>query len=93
MWLKVYNWGIILFAGALALGLSTTAANAAMPPETYAGPLGARIATQARCTFGNLDAGHTVLPRFLGVSGALVAGQYVNPTTCKVEGAPAGPKF
>lgn len=73
----------ILLAGALALGLSS-AASAAMPPETYAGSLGDRITAQARCAFGNLDLGHTVLPRFLGVSGALVAGQYVNPTTCQV---------
>lgn len=82
----------ILLAGALALGLSAPA-SAAMPPETYAGPIQDRLMAQARCTFGNLDAGHTVLPRFLGVSGALVAGQYVNPTTCKVEGAAAGPQF
>lgn len=81
----------ILFAGALALGLST-GANAAMPPETYAGSVWDRITAQAKCTFGNLDAQHVVLPQFLGLGG-LKAGQYVNPTTCKVEGAPAGPQF
>lgn len=81
----------ILLAGALALGLSTVA-QAAMPPETYAGSLGDRITAQARCTFGNLDAGHTVLPRFLGLGG-LRAGQYVNPTTCKIEGVPSGPQL
>ena len=63
-------------------------AHAIMPPETYAGPLGDRIVAQAKCTFGNLDRAHVVLPQFLGLGG-LRAGQYVNPTSCQVEGVPS----
>lgn len=82
----------ILIAGALALGLFSAAAHAAMPPDTYAGPIQDRVVAQAKCTFNHLDAGHVVLPAFLGLGG-LRAGQYVNPTTCKVEGAPVGLQF
>jgi hypothetical protein len=74
------------------LAIASIPASAAMPPDTYAGPIQDRIVAQARCTFSNLDAGHVVLPQFLGLGG-LRAGQYVNPTTCKVEGAPTGPQF
>jgi len=81
-----------IVAIAFGLVLAASQAHAAMSPETYAGPLGDRIVAQAKCTFGHLDAQHVVLPQFLGLGG-LKAGQYVNPTTCKVEGAPAGPQF
>lgn len=77
---------------AVALLPWACSAMASMPPDTYAGPVTDRVVAQARCTFGNLDAGHVVLPQFLGLGG-LRAGQYVNPTTCKVEGAPTGPQF
>lgn len=78
----------ILFAGAMALGLfaTTTASHAALPPAAYDGPIGARIAAQWNNMVGSVKADTYVAPW-----STLVPGQYINPTTGAVEGAPSCP--
>ena len=83
----------IIFAAAAAGLLASSAARAQLPPSSYAGPLDDRIMAGFRClgtTFSKPEL--IVLPKFVG-GNYLRAGQYVDPTTCQVGGAPLGPQF
>lgn len=71
----------LLIAAGLVLASN---ANAAMPPETYAGSQWDRIAAQARNTVASVKADNYVAPW-----SKLVPGQYINPTSGVVEGAPS----
>ena len=82
----------ILILAAVAL-LVPAVGQAAMPAETYAGPLGDRLLAGFSCVAWSVRDRGVVLPQFIGVSGSLAAGQYRNPTSCAVEGTAAGPQF
>jgi len=69
-----------------ALAVAALPASAALPPETYAGPLGSRLAAQWNIMTSSFGDGSYVAPW-----AALKPGQYRNPTSGKVEGAPTGP--
>lgn len=71
---------------AAALAVAALPASAAMPPETYTGPLGSRLAAQWNNMTSSVGSGGYVAPW-----AKLKPGQYVNPTSGKVEGAPNGP--
>ena len=73
----------LLIAAGLVLASN---AHAAMPPETYAGSQWDRIVAQARNTVASVKADNYVAPW-----SRLVPGQYINPTTGAVEGAPSCP--
>jgi hypothetical protein len=78
----------------IAAGLLISApAFAQMPPATYDGPLGDRLMAGFRCVGTSVKDGGVTLPKSFGVAGALLPGQYRNPTTCAIEGAPSGPQF
>jgi hypothetical protein len=64
-------------------------AQAQLPPSTYEGPLGSRLAAQASCTWGHLDQYHLNMPQW--IPGNWLRGTaYVNPTTCQIVAAPGG---
>ena len=77
----------------IAALLAPAVAQAAMPTETYAGPLGDRLLAGFSCVAWSVRDRGVVLPQVFGVSGSLAAGQYRNPTSCAVEGVAAGPQF
>ena len=81
---------LILAAAMVALSFPTAAQ---LPPSTYEGPLGERIMAGFRCVGTSIKDGGVTLPKSLGVAGALLPGQYRNPVTCAIEGAPSGPQF
>lgn len=64
--------------------LAAAPASAAMPPETYAGPIQDRIVAQVRNTVASIREDNYVAPW-----SRLVPGQYINPTSGAVEGAPS----
>lgn len=69
-----------------ALAAASLPASAAMPPETYAGPLGTRLAAQWNVMTSSFSDGLYVAPW-----AKLKPGQYRNPTSGNVEGVPNGP--
>lgn len=73
-----------LVATGLALAfLAVGPARAQMPPATYQGPIGERLKAEASCLVTSFGDGGYVAPW-----AKLRPGQYRNPTTCAVEGAP-----
>lgn len=81
---------LFLAAAMVAISLPATAQ---MPASTYDGPLGDRIMAGFRCVGTSIKDGGVTLPKSFGAAGALLPGQYRNPTTCAVEGVPSGPQF
>lgn len=71
---------LLILAG-LALASN---ANAALPPETYAGPIQDRIVAQARNVVASVKGDNYVAPW-----SRLLPGEYINPTSGAVEGAPS----
>jgi len=71
---------------ATVLALSALPAFAGMPPETYAGSIGTRLAAQWNVMTSSFGDGNYVAPW-----AKLRPGQYRNPTSGNVEGAPTGP--
>lgn len=76
----------IFFIAMLAFGVPLFTAlqvHAQMPPSTYDGPVGQRIVAQFNNTVTSIQTGNYVAPW-----ANLAPGQYINPTSGKVEGTP-----
>lgn len=71
---------------AAALAVASIPAHAAMPPSTYDGPIQGRVVAQFNHMKDSFGTGNYVAPW-----AKLVPGQYINPTSGAVEGAPSCP--